>query len=79
MTPSPSPSPAPSDPRLVFLGGVGEVGRNMAALEMDGRILVLDAGKYSMAKARLLPSQTSAPEARSLVAEVVTPCPLIRS
>ncbi|HJP66443.1 MAG TPA: ribonuclease J [Actinomycetota bacterium] len=31
-------------PRLVFLGGVGEVGRNMAALELGGRILVLDAG-----------------------------------
>ncbi|HXY73168.1 MAG TPA: ribonuclease J [Actinomycetota bacterium] len=33
-----------SVPRLVFLGGVGEVGRNMAALEMEGRILVIDAG-----------------------------------
>src|SRR6266542_2328127 len=33
-----------ADPRLVFLGGVGEVGRNMAALEMDGRILLIDAG-----------------------------------
>src|SRR6476620_758890 len=30
--------------RLVFLGGAGEVGRNMAALEMEGRILVIDAG-----------------------------------
>ena len=30
--------------RLVFLGGVGEVGRNMACLELDGRILLLDAG-----------------------------------
>ncbi len=39
-----SPTPSPGDPRLVFLGGVGEVGRNMAALEMSGRILVLDAG-----------------------------------
>lgn len=29
---------------MVFLGGVGEVGRNMAALEMDGRILIIDAG-----------------------------------
>ena len=34
--------PAPC--RLVFLGGVGEVGRNMACLELDGRVLVLDAG-----------------------------------
>jgi ribonuclease J len=32
------------DPRLVFLGGLGEIGRNMAALEMDGRLLLLDAG-----------------------------------
>jgi ribonuclease J len=32
------------DPRLVFLGGVGEVGRNMAALEMEGRVLVIDTG-----------------------------------
>jgi ribonuclease J len=31
-------------PRLVFLGGLGEVGRNMAALELDGRILLIDAG-----------------------------------
>ncbi|HWC32184.1 MAG TPA: ribonuclease J [Actinomycetota bacterium] len=34
--------PAPS--RLVFLGGLGEVGRNMACLEQDGSVLVLDAG-----------------------------------
>jgi ribonuclease J len=33
-----------NDPRLVFLGGVGEIGRNMAALELGGRILLLDAG-----------------------------------
>jgi ribonuclease J len=34
-----------ADPcRLVFLGGLGEVGRNMAALEMDGRILLIDTG-----------------------------------
>src|ERR671936_750923 len=31
-------------PRLVFLGGVGEIGRNMAALELDGRILLIDVG-----------------------------------
>src|SRR2546429_676752 len=35
---------ASAGPRLVFLGGVGEVGRNMAALDMDGRILMIDAG-----------------------------------
>ena len=29
---------------LVFLGGLGEVGRNMACLESNGRVLVLDAG-----------------------------------
>jgi ribonuclease J len=39
MTASP-----PGEPRLVFLGGVGEVGRNMTALEMDDRILLIDAG-----------------------------------
>jgi ribonuclease J len=37
-----------SDPgrpaRVVFLGGVGEVGRNMACVELDGRVLILDAG-----------------------------------
>lgn len=30
--------------RLAFLGGVGEVGRNMACLEVDGRVLILDCG-----------------------------------
>ncbi len=30
--------------RVVFLGGVGEVGRNMACVELDGRILVVDVG-----------------------------------
>jgi ribonuclease J len=30
--------------KLVFLGGVGEVGRNMACLEFEERVLVLDAG-----------------------------------
>jgi ribonuclease J len=30
--------------RLIFLGGVGEVGRNMACLEVDGRLLIVDVG-----------------------------------
>ncbi len=34
----------PGSCRLVFLGGVGEVGRNMACLELDDGVLVLDAG-----------------------------------
>ncbi|MGH2723249.1 MAG: ribonuclease J [Actinomycetota bacterium] len=34
----------PEPSRLVFLGGLGEVGRNMACLEQGGRLLLLDAG-----------------------------------
>jgi ribonuclease J len=30
--------------RVVFLGGLGEIGRNMLAVECDGRILVIDVG-----------------------------------
>ena len=30
--------------RVVFLGGVGEVGRNMACVEIEGRILIVDVG-----------------------------------
>ena len=30
--------------RIVFLGGLGEIGRNCMALESDGRIVVIDAG-----------------------------------
>ncbi len=30
--------------RVVFLGGVGEVGRNMACVELAGRILIIDVG-----------------------------------
>ena len=34
-----------ADPvRLVFLGGLGEIGRNCACIEVDGRILLLDCG-----------------------------------
>lgn len=40
--------PGSSDPvgpaRVVFLGGVGEVGRNMACVELEGRILIVDVG-----------------------------------
>jgi ribonuclease J len=30
--------------RIVFLGGLGEIGRNCACIEVDGRILLLDCG-----------------------------------
>jgi ribonuclease J len=30
--------------RIAFLGGLGEIGRNCAAFELDGRILLLDCG-----------------------------------
>jgi ribonuclease J len=30
--------------RVVFLGGLGEIGRNCACVEVDGRIIVLDCG-----------------------------------
>lgn len=34
-----------SDPvRIIFLGGLGEIGRNMTVVELDGRLLVVDAG-----------------------------------
>ncbi len=40
--------PGSSDPtgpaRVVFLGGVGEVGRNMACVELYSRILIVDVG-----------------------------------
>jgi ribonuclease J len=40
--------PGSSDPsgpaRVVFLGGVGEVGRNMACVELDSQILIVDVG-----------------------------------
>jgi ribonuclease J len=35
-----------SDPvvRIVFLGGLGEIGRNCLCLEVDDRILLVDCG-----------------------------------
>jgi ribonuclease J len=39
--------PPPLEPgalRVVALGGLGEVGRNMSVLEFDGRLLILDCG-----------------------------------
>jgi ribonuclease J len=38
----PGSSDAPA--RVVFLGGVGEVGRNMACIEQAGRLLIVDVG-----------------------------------
>ena len=34
----------PKPVRVVFLGGLGEIGRNCACIEVDGRIVVLDCG-----------------------------------
>jgi ribonuclease J len=49
MPDSSSPGATPSRPdappaRVVFLGGVGEVGRNMACVELDDRVLIVDVG-----------------------------------
>jgi ribonuclease J len=41
--PAASPS-APGPVRVVFLGGLGEIGRNCACIEVEGRILLLDCG-----------------------------------
>jgi len=34
----------PDDVRIVFLGGLGEIGRNCACIEVGGRIMMLDCG-----------------------------------
>ena len=31
--------------RITFLGGLGEIGRNCAAIETKGRVVVLDCGQ----------------------------------
>ncbi|HVF75092.1 MAG TPA: ribonuclease J [Acidimicrobiales bacterium] len=36
--------PDPSAVRIAFLGGLGEIGRNCAAFEVEGRIMLLDCG-----------------------------------
>lgn len=33
-----------TDVRVTFLGGLGEIGRNCAAIEIDGKIMLLDCG-----------------------------------
>lgn len=45
--PSPVISPVPLQPgtlRIIPLGGLGEIGRNMTIFEIDGKILVVDCG-----------------------------------
>ena len=34
----------PNPVKVTFLGGLGEIGRNCAAIEIDGRIMLLDCG-----------------------------------
>jgi len=41
---APPPSLAKGALRIVALGGLGEVGRNMAVLEYDGKLLIIDCG-----------------------------------
>ena len=39
--------PAPLEPgtlRIIPIGGLGEVGRNMTSYEIDGKILIVDCG-----------------------------------
>ncbi|CAB4554469.1 unannotated protein [freshwater metagenome] len=41
------PAPAPLRPgvmRIIPLGGIGEIGRNMTVFEIDGKILIVDVG-----------------------------------
>ncbi|MEY4980729.1 MAG: hypothetical protein RL174_67, partial [Actinomycetota bacterium] len=41
------PNPAPLRPgvlRIVPLGGIGEIGRNMTVFEIDGKLLIVDVG-----------------------------------
>ena len=38
------PSSDAPELKITFLGGLGEIGRNCAAIEVDGKILLLDCG-----------------------------------
>ena len=38
------PPPAPGTTRIAFLGGLGEIGRNCAVVEVDGARLLVDCG-----------------------------------
>jgi ribonuclease J len=38
------PALAPGTLRVIPLGGLGEIGRNMAAFEIDGKLLIVDCG-----------------------------------
>jgi ribonuclease J len=40
----PGPHPRIDPVRIVFLGGLGEIGRNCACIEVDDRIMLLDCG-----------------------------------
>ena len=40
----PPPALAPGAVRILALGGLGEIGRNMTVFEFDGRLLILDCG-----------------------------------
>src|SRR5690242_15756625 len=44
MTAVDAPSNGRSPVRIVFLGGLGEIGRNCMAIEHDDRILLIDCG-----------------------------------
>ncbi len=41
-----SPSSGSPPVRVTFFGGLGEIGRNMASIEVDGRIAVVDCGVF---------------------------------
>ena len=47
---------APNAMRVVALGGLGDVGRNMAAIEFDGQLLLIDCGVQPGPAGRLEPA-----------------------